>query len=195
MPPQDHTKDSALIAWAAEQAAFFLAPLGNRWRHVQGVVVRAYQIGELFNENDRSYFIAAAYLHDIGYAPSLKKTGFHPLDGAYYVQAYGQERLTSLVAYHSEAQCEAQLRGLSSELAQFPREYSAVADALTFCDLTTNSAGQRVTFRARVTDILSRYGKSDIVTQALRQAMPAWTLAIEQTEQALSTHRHIKEHN
>jgi hypothetical protein len=190
MPTKGHTKDGTLIEWASEQAAFFLAPLGNRWQHVQGVAERAYQIGELFNENDRSYLIAAAYLHDIGYAPSLKKTGFHPLDGAYYVQSYGQDRLTSLVAYHSEAQCEAQLRGLSSELAHFLCEHSAVADALTFCDLTTNSVGQRVTFGERVTDILSRYGESDIVTQALRQAMPAWTHAIEQTEQALYKHRH-----
>lgn len=185
MPTKEHIEDDTLIEWASEQAAFFLEPLGNRWRHVQGVVKRAYQIGEIFNENDRSYLIAAAYLHDIGYAPSLKKTGFHPLDGAYYLQSYDQARLTSLVAHHSEAQFEAQLRGLSSELAKFPREHSAVADALTFCDLTTNSVGQHVTFEERIADILSRYRESDIVTQALRQAMPAWTLAIEHTKQMI----------
>jgi hypothetical protein len=60
MPTKEHTKDGTLIQWASEQAALFLAPLGNRWQHVQGVAERAYQIGELFNENDRSYFIAAA---------------------------------------------------------------------------------------------------------------------------------------
>jgi hypothetical protein len=26
--------------------------------------------------------VAAAWLHDIGYAPELAKTGFHPLDGS-----------------------------------------------------------------------------------------------------------------
>jgi hypothetical protein len=188
MSAKKHIEDDMLIKWASEHAASLLAPLGDRWRHVQGVAERAYQIGEIFNENDRSYFIAAAYLHDIGYAPSLKKTGFHPLDGAYHLQTYDKERLISLVAYHSEAQFEAQLRGLSSELAAFPCERSAVADALTYCDLTTNSVGQHVPFEERIADILSRYSESDIVTQALRQAMPAWTRAIKHTEQALRKH-------
>src|SRR5579859_5216811 len=101
MPTQEHTENNTLIQWAAEQAALLLAPLGNRWRHVRGVVERSYQIGAIFNENDRSYLIAAAYLHDIGYAPSLKKTGFHPLDGAVYLRALGEERLACLVAHHS----------------------------------------------------------------------------------------------
>jgi hypothetical protein len=30
---------------------------------------------------DRPVLIAAAWLHDIGYAPGLPETGFHPLDG------------------------------------------------------------------------------------------------------------------
>jgi hypothetical protein len=34
--------------------------------------------------------------------------------------------------------------------------------------------------------------ESDIVIQALHQAMPAWTLAIKQTEQALHKYGHIK---
>ncbi len=74
--------DPRLIQWAAECAAFLLSPLGNRWLHVQGVVERARQVGEAFNEDDRCCLIAAAYLHDIGYAPALKQTGFHPIDGA-----------------------------------------------------------------------------------------------------------------
>ncbi len=68
------------------------------------------------------FLIAAAYLHDIGYAPSLKKTGFHPLDGANYVlQALGNRLLASLVAYHSEAQFEAELRGYDQALHDIPR--------------------------------------------------------------------------
>lgn len=192
MPLQEDTKDDSLVTWAAEQAAPLLAPLGNRWRHVQGVVQRAYSIGGIFGDNDRCCLIAAAYVHDIGYAPSLRNTGFHPLDGAYYLESSGHERVISLVAYHSEAQIEAHLRGLSSELARFPREQSAVADALTYCDLTTNAVGQHVTFEERIADILSRYDEGDIVIQALRQALPAWTLAIERTEQTLYEYRHIK---
>src|SRR5260221_1150239 len=103
--------DVSLVSWAAEQAASLLAPLGDRWLHVQGVVETARWVGEVLDEEDRSYLIAAAYVHDIGYAPSLMKTGFHPLDGARYIRSLGYERLACLVAYHSEARLEAQLRG------------------------------------------------------------------------------------
>ena len=49
-------------------------------------------------------------------------------------------------AYHSEAEVEAAWRGLESELAEFPRETSAVADALTSCDITTKAIGMPVSF-------------------------------------------------
>ena len=67
----------------------------------------------------------------------LSRTDFHPLDGANYLLSHNQQRLASLVAYHSEAQFEAQLRGLTAELDQIPHEYSAIADSLTYCDMTT----------------------------------------------------------
>jgi hypothetical protein len=42
---------------------------------------------------------ATAYLHDIGYAPDLAKTGFHPLDRARYLRdvEHADPRLCSLV--------------------------------------------------------------------------------------------------
>lgn len=180
-PPSSHD----LILWAAERAATLLAPLGNRWLHVQGVVERADWVGAIFDEEDRFFLIAAAYLHDIGYAPSLLTTGFHPIDGASYLRSCHQERLASLVAYHSEAQYEAQLRGLASQLALFPREYSAVADALTYCDMTTDSVGRLVSFQERIADIFRRYEETHLVAQAIHQALPALTLAVERTQQRL----------
>jgi HD superfamily phosphodiesterase len=65
---------------------------------------------------DRPYLIAAAWLHDIGYAPPLNRLGFHPVDGARYVREQGQERLASLVAYHSGARLEAEERGLVEDV-------------------------------------------------------------------------------
>src|SRR2546427_9810908 len=129
------------VAHCAEQ---ILAPLGNRWLHVRGVAERACQISRAFDTSDSTDLVVAAYLHDIGYAPELKETGFHPLDGARYLRSLGYERLASLVAHHSEARFEAQLRGHEHELAAFPRERSAIADALTYCDITTGSTGQPV---------------------------------------------------
>jgi hypothetical protein len=182
MSLEQSTDHNGLISWASEQAAMFLAPLGNRWLHVQGVVEQARQVGAILDIEDRVYLLAGAYLHDIGYAPSLQRTGFHPLDGAYFLRSHNQDRLASLVAYHSEAQQEARLRGLYQELAQFPRETSAVADALTYCDMTTNAVGLSVSFQERIADILSRYPATSVVSQAIRQAQPALARAVTEIQ-------------
>lgn len=146
---------------------------------------KARLVGKAFNEDDGTYLIAAAYLHDIGYAPSLKKTGFHPIDGACYLQSCGQGRLASLVAHHSEAQFEAHLRGLLSELDTFPRQCSPLSDALTYCDITTSPIGQDITFQERIADIFRRYSEADIVSQAIHQAIPSLSLAVERTQRSL----------
>jgi HD superfamily phosphodiesterase len=174
--------DENIVEWAAQQTESLIASLGNRWLHIQGVVRQARHISKIFNKEDRLYLISAAYLHDIGYAPALHKTGFHPIDGAYYLRVYGQERLASLVAYHSEAQFEAHLRNLASELSEFPREHSPVADALTYCDMTTNPIGEEISFEERIADILQRYDEKHIVHQAIREAEPALALAVEHTQ-------------
>jgi hypothetical protein len=181
--------DKNIVESAAKQAATLLAPLGNRWLHVQGVVERACWVSRVFEEEDQLYLIAAAYLHDIGYAPSLNKTGFHPLDGANdVIQSFKDVRLASLVAHHSEAAFEARLRGYAPALHAFPREYSTVADALTFCDMTTSPEGKHISFEERIAEILFRYKEQDIVSQSIRQATPTLSLDIERTKQMLHQH-------
>ncbi len=182
--------DMNLVEVAAQHAKSLLTPLGNRWRHVQGVVEKACSVSRILEEKDRLYLVAAAYLHDIGYAPTLKKTRFHPLDGANDVlQAFGNKRLASLVAYHSEAQFEAELRGYDQALHEFPRERSAVRDALTYCDMTTSPIGSNISFEERIADILHRYGNEDIVAQAIRQATPSLALDVERTQHMLRQHQ------
>lgn len=177
-----------IVDWAMDQAKLFISPLGNRWLHVQGVVKRAECVSTILIDTERSLLIAAAYLHDIAYAPPLKKTGFHPLDGAYYLQSQNQKRLASLVAYHSGAQFEAQLRGLMPELNTFSREQSLLSDALDYCDMTTSPTGLQVTFQERIDDIFSRYDDTHIVNKAIHQALPFLSLAIEHTKEALYKH-------
>jgi hypothetical protein len=92
----------------------------------------------------------AAYLHDLGYAPSLALTGLHALDGARHLRAIGHERLAGLVAYHSGARGEADLRGLTAELADFEDAASATSMALTYCDMTIGAGGEVVTLAERV---------------------------------------------
>ncbi|GCE46431.1 HD domain-containing protein [Thermosporothrix hazakensis] len=173
------------IAQAARFAESYLAPLGARWLHVQGVVRQAYSVSRILNDKEHDYLISAAYLHDIGYAPSLQKTGFHPLDGAYFVRSLGDLRLASLVAHHSEARFEARLKGLEEQLSEFPREESPLADALIYCDFTTSPFGATISMQERVADIMSRYGKEHPVTQALHLALPTLTEAIERMEKRL----------
>jgi hypothetical protein len=84
----------------------------------------------------------------------------------------GQERLAGLVAYHSGAKGEAELRGLSAELAEFKDEASATSMALTYCDMTTSSAGEVVTFAERLADVEHRYGPEHLVARSVRRARP-----------------------
>jgi hypothetical protein len=177
--------DTNIVTWAKQEAFSLLSPLGNRWLHTKGVVEQAQQVGNVFDQENRAMLLAAAYLHDVGYAPSLQRTGFHPLDGAYYLLAQGQVRLASLVAYHSEAQCEAQLRSLTTELSLIPREFSAVADALTYCDMITSPVGLHIPFEERLANIFQRYDEKHIVNQAIHHALPLLSQAVNQTQRIL----------
>jgi HD superfamily phosphodiesterase len=162
----------ATSEWAASYARELLSPLGDRWHHVQGVARQAQRVAPILLADDRDVLLAATYLHDLGYAPSLAKTGLHPLDGARHLRALGHERLAGLVAYHSGARAEAELRGLAAELAEFEDEASATSMALTYCDMTTGVAGEVVTLAERLADVERRYGAGHVVTCSVYQAQP-----------------------
>jgi HD domain len=170
-----------LPAWAEQQAAALLGDLGDRWKHVQGVVVQARRVSPVLAPEDRPYLVAAAWLHDIGYAPRLSRLGFHSVDGARYVRRQGQERLASLVAHHSGAWFEAEERGLVAALAEFEPENGPVLDALTYADMTTGPAGQRVPFEERIAEILDRYPPDDPVHRANRRSRPVLQEAVDRT--------------
>jgi hypothetical protein len=177
--------DAMLVDWAADQAEVMLSPLGDRWRHVQGVMRLATAVSKAFTEPEQDVLVSAACLHDVGYAPALRQTGFHQLDGAIYLRNLGYERLARLVAHHSEARFEAELRGYGNALEAFPRERSAVADALTYCDQLTGPTGERVTFKERYADVLKRYGQEHVVSQALMHARPLLSLEIARAQRRL----------
>ncbi|MGW4769812.1 HD domain-containing protein [Nocardia sp. NPDC004278] len=116
---------------------------------------------------------AACWLHDIGYAPPLATTRFHPLDGAEFLHATGwSDRLCGLVAHHSCAIREARLRGLDEDLlGRFPDEgLSPLRDALWYCDMTTSPDGDEVTVEHRLSEILARYGKGSVVFEFIEEA-------------------------
>jgi hypothetical protein len=129
------------------------------------------------------FLVAAAWLHDVGYAPDLVDTGFHPIDGARFLRKLGADnRLVCLVAHHSCAVYEARVRGLADVLlAEFSQEDSATYDALVFCDLTTGPEGQHVTYTERIKEIRERYGPDHEVSQALELSEPDLSACCDRT--------------
>jgi hypothetical protein len=178
-----------LIARARSTAAELLCDsLPRRWRHVRAVGTKAERISVMLDDSDRDALVASAWLHDIGYAPPLAETGFHPLDGARWLRAQGlPERIVCLVAHHTCAELEAEERGLAAELvAEFHREESPTADALWYCDATTGPDGQDFEVLARLTEIRSRYGPDSLVTRFIDRAQPDIVAAVRRTEARLA---------
>jgi len=65
-----------------------LEPLARRLGHVRGVAAAAERLVSRIDPLEADALIAAAWLHDVGYAPSLRATGFHPVDGAAFVRRW-----------------------------------------------------------------------------------------------------------
>src|SRR5689334_21279321 len=77
---------NTLASWAQQLACALLQESRpRRWTHVQGVAARARGLVPVLGA-DADLMEAAAWLHDIGYAPSLAVTGLHQLDGARYLR-------------------------------------------------------------------------------------------------------------
>src|SRR5690349_15476819 len=66
---------NTLASWTHQLARELLKePLPRRWAHVQGVANRALGLASVLGA-DADLLEAAAWLHDIGYAPGLAITG------------------------------------------------------------------------------------------------------------------------
>lgn len=178
-----------LVAWAAKESRVRLAPLGNRWAHSRAVALRAQEIAGAVDPDDHGTLLAAAYLHDVGYAPELVAYGFHPLDGALWLRTRGLDRLGCLVAHHTGAIFEADALGLADPMRAFRDERSVVSDALTYSDLTTGPTGERLTVARRLNEIESRYGAESLVVRALKSAYECLLASVERTELRLSERR------
>ncbi|MGH3440806.1 MAG: HD domain-containing protein [Nitriliruptorales bacterium] len=175
-----------LVDWALQLARGHLGGLDQRWRHTLGVAHRATEFSHLLPPSELDVLVSAAYLHDIGYAPELAVTGFHPLDGARYVRALGHERLACLIAFHSGARAEADQRGFAAELAEFDEEASLVACALTYCDLVTGSDGRRVQLSERLGELFERYGPDTPVARAARRSAAEFCAIVQVVEEILT---------
>ncbi|MGC5019398.1 HD domain-containing protein [Micromonospora sp. DT47] len=179
------------LAQQAEVVArnYLASSLPRRWQHVRAVATKAAVVGPRLTD-DIEVLVAAAWVHDIGYAPEIVSTGFHSLDGARWLLAQGFSlRLASLVANHSCALYEAEERGMSEALrSEFPLEESPTADALWYADMTTGPDGQDMAPHERLAEIRQRYGPNHLVTRFWQKAEPALMLAVQRTQARFADH-------
>ncbi|MFI5586497.1 HD domain-containing protein [Amycolatopsis sp. NPDC051758] len=170
-------------AEAAKLARTLVEPLGDRWAHVRAVAARVTELLPAVPLPDRGPLVSAAWLHDIGYAPEIATTGFHPLDGARHLRRLGwPDSVVNLVVHHSGARFEAAERGLTRELAAFPMPEASTLDALDTADLTTGPRGDRVGFAERITEILERYPAAHPVHRTWTRAAPVLRESVTRTE-------------
>lgn len=174
--------------WAEETARKLLASsLPRRWRHSQGVARQARALRPILGD-DADLLEAAAWLHDVGYSPSLVDTGFHPLDGARYLRdvEHADTMLCGLVAHHSCALIEAEQRGLGGVLLrEFPLPPRHLADALTYSDMTTSPDGKPLTVPDRLSEIGTRYGPGHVVTRSVTRSRPNLVSAAARVERRM----------
>lgn len=183
--------EQGLIAAALKLSRKILRKdLPERWQHTQGVARRAAELAVTVPEQDRAVLIAAAWLHDIGYAPSIQQTGFHPLDGAMHLRTEGWDnRVTALVAQHSGARFVPAERGFGPIMAEFPFVEDPVSDALTAADQTVGPHGRRMTVPYRIAEAIARHGPDSPNAPARVERIPYLLAAAERVEQRLSESR------
>ena len=164
-----------------------LHDVGTRWPHVQCAARQARAVAHTVPDQDRGLLVAAALLHDIGYAPAIAHTGFHPLDGARWLQTQRvDERIVHLVAHHTAALVEAEQRELRTALEEFPFHTTPVTDALWYADLTSSPTGERTDVGARLDEILTRYGPGSVVFESITRARPVLEAAADRVERRLT---------
>ena len=185
VPPQPPSlgRVTTLASWAQQLAGALLQEsLPRRWTHVQGVAARAHSLAAVLGA-DADLLEAAAWLHDIGYAPDLNVTGLHALGGARYLRdaQHADAMLCRLVAHHSCASIEAGERGLADVLGlEFEVTPHALSSVLTHCDMTTNPDGEPVPVEQQLAEIHRRYGPGHLVSQSIQRATPMILRAVEQ---------------
>ncbi|MFC0451199.1 HD domain-containing protein [Rhodococcus jostii] len=184
--PPGGERGSTLVAHAQALTLQVLAREPARADHSAGVAARALALTPTVPATERDTLVAAAWLHDIGYAAELRQSGFHPLDGAHYLRAHGwPARLCDLVAHHSGARFVAAVTGLGDQLIQFGFVEDAVSDALTAADQTTGPHGEALSLDQRLREKNDRHGSDSPTAHAHSQRVPYLRAAAGRVEHRL----------
>ena len=89
-----------MITRAKGVAEVELASMSGRLAHVNGIAATADKVASSLLCDQRNEVVAAAWLHDVGYGPRVRNSGFHPLDGAAFLRSEGfPDVVLSLVVF------------------------------------------------------------------------------------------------
>jgi hypothetical protein len=114
--------------------------------------------------------VAAAWLHDIGYAPAIAHTGFHPLDGALYLAGSGwPDRVVMLVAHHSHAALVAPFYSADHHLALIDHVPGTADDVLAYADLVAGHDGRATSPHQRIEEMRERHDATQNVPREIRE--------------------------
>ena len=182
---------TGLAGRAQQLAGSLLVDDPPRWAHTRAVAARAAEAAGSLPPAQRPVLLAAAWLHDIGYAPALRDTGFHPLDGGRHLRDHGwPHAVVCLVAHHSGADHVARARGLAAQLAELGcaepapgSDAEALSDALTWADQTVGPRGEPLSLSERLADMLDRHGPDSPNARSHATREPYLRAAVERTEQ------------
>jgi hypothetical protein len=143
----------------------------NRVKHILGVTSFAREVGAAL---DLPKLELVALAHDIGYANDLRRTGFHPLDGAIFLAHCGaDDDAIHAVLHHTGAREEAKHWPKATTFYEIaPYRPTALDEAITFCDTQTSPVGERVTIEERISEIEGRYGLDSAPSQVMRRMQP-----------------------
>jgi hypothetical protein len=159
-PPPDR-----LAEWAVSFAEELIAPtLPERWAHDLAVIAKARRFAAGLGEEDADALIAAAALHDVGFAPAAIDCAFQPLDGARHLAGAGVPmRICALIANCVSARVEGRLRGFGEAYGDLPDEKGPVRDALWAACITTDSSGGDIDVDERIDLWPSRYPEPVVI--------------------------------
>ena len=172
---------------ASAVATKLLSGVGTRLAHSRTVAHQAGLAVAVLDAPWSAALLDAAWLHDIGYAPSLAITGFHPLDGARWLRVEGwPAEVCCLVAWHTRAGTEAALRDLGTSLAaEFPAPPELAQAALAWADLTSSPTGGCCNATDRLAEIQSRYSPGSVVHRSISANLPSLLADVARIEERI----------
>ena len=162
---------SPLVRDAQTLAHTLLAEYPCRLDHVGGAAMIAGMAAGALRVEHADTVIAAAWLHDIGYAAAVARTGFHPLDGALFLAREGwPDPVVFMVAHHSHAAVLAPYYGVHHHMALLEHVEGQADDIITFSDLRAGTNGLGADPRDRIDDMRQRHADRTFVPDDIREA-------------------------